>query len=65
MNCGSLVTRYIVLAVSEFLDTLDEDPEQTKFDNVTICDSCWNCSQREFKSITKYASKVIKLDIFS
>ncbi|MFZ0325971.1 MAG: hypothetical protein WBP64_00565 [Nitrososphaeraceae archaeon] len=43
MNCGSLVTRYIVLAVSEFLDTLDEDPEQTKFDNVTICDSCWNC----------------------
>ena len=42
MNCGSLVTRYIVLAVSEFLDTLDEDPEQTKFDNVTICDSCWN-----------------------
>jgi hypothetical protein len=43
MNCASQVTRYIVLAVSEFLDTADEDPEQTKFDNVLICDSCWNC----------------------
>ena len=42
-NCGSLVTRYVVLAISEFQDTLDEDPEQTEFDNVTICDSCWNC----------------------
>ncbi|HEY7080366.1 MAG TPA: hypothetical protein VH500_11735 [Nitrososphaeraceae archaeon] len=42
MNCGSRVTRYIVLAVSEFLDTADEDPEQTKFDDVLICDNCWN-----------------------
>jgi hypothetical protein len=43
MNCGSQVTKYIVLAVSEFLDTVDEDPEQTKFDNLIICDSCWSC----------------------
>lgn len=52
MNCARLVTRYIVLAVSEFLDTSDEDPEQTKFDNLIICDSCWNC--------VKWNSKVLQ-----
>jgi len=43
MNCAHLVTRYVVLAVSEFLDKSDEDSEQTKFDNLIICDNCWDC----------------------
>ncbi len=43
MNCTHLVTRYIVLAVSEFLDKSDEDPEQIKFDNLIICGNCWDC----------------------